>query len=113
MYLAFGMTSEEYWKGTPRLATAYREKYELEQELKNEQLWLQGVYIYDALGAIVSRALATKKTPKREIHNYAEKPYRLKPYTAEELAKQKEDAAKRAIEELTAMKKAWDNSHGR
>ncbi len=114
MYLSFGMTPEQYWEGPPELATAYRKKYELETEVANTRAWLQGMYFYDALTATLSQALATKNKKGRE---YSEEPYRITPYTEEELeAKKKEDAKKaldHAISQFNAMKEVWDKKNGR
>lgn len=114
MYLAFGMTPEQYWEGPPELATAYRKKSELESELRNEGFWLQGTYIYDALTSVVSQVFASKKS---DVHTYAEKPYRITPLTEEELAKQKEEEARKAREHAIAqfnlLKESWDRKNGR
>lgn len=113
MYLAFGMTPEEYWEGPPELATAYRKKYELETEQRNEGYWLQGAYFYDALLSMMSQALASKNSTPRE---YSEEPYRIKPYTEEELKRKQEEDAKKAREHAIAqfnlMKASWDKRNG-
>ena len=48
-YLAIGMTTEQYWDGDPMLAKYYRKADELRRKRKNEDLWIQGMYIYEAL----------------------------------------------------------------
>jgi hypothetical protein len=58
------------------LAKYYRKAEELRNEKRNQELWLQGMYIYEALCDVapVLRAFAqkgTKPTP------YSEKPYPL------------------------------------
>lgn len=47
-----GMTYEQYWEMDPTLTKAYREADQLRQERMNEQAWLHGYYVYQALGAI-------------------------------------------------------------
>ena len=48
-YLAIGMTPEQYWDGDPALAKYYRQADELKLERLNQQLWLQGMYVYEAI----------------------------------------------------------------
>ena len=48
-YLSIGMTSEQYWDGDPLLPKYYRQADELKRNRRNQELWLQGLYIYEAL----------------------------------------------------------------
>jgi hypothetical protein len=48
-YLSIGMTSEQYWDGDPSLPKYYRKADELSKKRRNQELWLQGMYIYEAL----------------------------------------------------------------
>ena len=75
-YLSIGMTYAQYWDDDPSLPKYYRKADELRNERKNQELWLQGMYIYEALCDVapVLRAFAqkgTKPTP------YSSKPYAL------------------------------------
>jgi len=48
-YLALGMSPDEYWRGDPELARDYRKAEEIRNEKRNQELWLQGMYFYEAL----------------------------------------------------------------
>ena len=74
VYMAMGMTPDEYWNGDPALLKAYRKMDEIKRERENEMLWLQGMYIYEAIGdlAPILHAFAKKGT---EAKPYAERPY--------------------------------------
>ena len=48
-YLAIGMTYEQYWNDDPEIATFYRKAEEIRNEKRNQELWLQGMYFYEAL----------------------------------------------------------------
>ena len=63
-YLSLGMTPEEFWDGDPLLARCYRQAAKLRQERKNQDAWIQGAYIYEALvdAAPVFRAFGKKGT---------------------------------------------------
>ena len=51
-YMAMGMTYDEYWNGDPEMTKFFRKAYELKRKQKNYELWMQGKYIYEALGCI-------------------------------------------------------------
>lgn len=92
VYMAMGMTPEEYWNGDPALLKAYRKADEIRRERDNEMLWLQGMYIYEAIGdlAPVLHAFAKKGA---EAKPYSDRPYpitkRLRA-EAEEIEKKRE-----------------------
>ena len=100
-YLAIGMTPEQYWDGDPALAKYYRQADELKLERLNQQLWLQGMYVYEAIcdASPILRAFAKKGT---KPHPYTDKPYPLtnKQRKQDTVAKEKavSDKGKRFME---------------
>ena len=78
-----GMTSDEFWHGNPRLAESYREANELKKEIKDYELWKQGMYIYEALLDVspILHAFAKKGT---KPHPYSDKPYGVKEKVSKE-----------------------------
>ena len=75
-YLLIGMSPEQYWDEDPTLAKYYRKADELRRKRRNEELWLQGMYIYEALCDVspVMNAFAKRGTKPRP---YADHPYAL------------------------------------
>ena len=75
-YLSIGMTAEQYWEGDPSLPKYYRKAYELQRKRKNKELWLQGMYIYEALCDVspIMNGFAKKGT---KAHPYSERPYSI------------------------------------
>lgn len=63
-YLSIGMTYEQFWEGDPTLTIYYRKADEIRKERLNQELWLQGAYIYEALCDVspVLHAFAKKGT---------------------------------------------------
>lgn len=51
-YLSIGMSYELYWHGEPNLVKAFREADELRVDRMNYEAWLQGLYVYQAVGAL-------------------------------------------------------------
>ena len=106
-YLAIGMSCEQYWDADCQLVKYYRKAYEIKKKLKNEELWLQGAYIYDALCAVAPILHAFAKKGTKPL------PYLTKPYSLT-IEKQSEEDKKQQ-EKLNRQKakaifEAWANS---
>lgn len=86
-YLAIGMSYAEYWEGDPSLARYYRKAYLIKQEEINNNAWLQGLYIYDAISTALYNALRGKNTTAK---TYTEKPYNFNNKEKTEAEKAKE-----------------------
>jgi hypothetical protein len=76
-YLSIGMTYDQYWNEDCELPKYYRQAHELKTTRKNQELWLQGMYIYEALCDVspVLHAFAKKGTKPQP---YTERPYAKK-----------------------------------
>lgn len=63
-YLSIGMTEEQYWDKDCTLVVAFRKSDEIKMNRRNQEMWLQGAYFYDALYRIspVLHAFAKKGT---------------------------------------------------
>lgn len=68
------MTSEEYWNGDCALVKYYRRADEMRLERKNQELWLQGMYVYEAIcdASPIMHAFAKRGS---KPHPYTDKPY--------------------------------------
>ena len=66
-YLAIGMTPEQFWDGDCQLTESYRRADELKQRRRNQDLWLQGMYFYEALCDVspILQAFAKKERQER------------------------------------------------
>ena len=100
------MTPDQYWDGDPALTKDYRKADELTRKRKNQELWLQGMYIYNAVccAAPLMQAFAKKGT---KAYPYPDEPY---PMTAKEIADKKARDERRAIaENIEKMKRFAQN----
>ena len=108
-YLSIGMTYDQFWNDDPMLAKYYREAEEIRNERKNQELWLQGMYIYEALCDVapIMNGFAKRGTKAKE---YSNRPYpitekqRLR--DAEEKEKLNALKAKRFMEALMSSTNA-------
>jgi hypothetical protein len=108
------MTPEQYWDGDPTLAKYYRKSDELRRERRNQELWLQGMYIYEALCDVapVLNAFAKKGT---KPNPYSEHPYALTNREREEAQKLREkrerEKARRYMEaKMAAINKLFNSN---
>ena len=93
-YLSIGMTYEQYWEGDCTLVKYYRQAEEMRNEKRNQELWLQGMYVYEAIcdASPVLHAFAKKGT--KPI------PYSAKPYPLnDKQAKREEEEKQRKLAE--------------
>ena len=56
------MTSDEYWNGDCDLVKYFRQANKLKIEKKNQDLWLQGCYIYEAITSGVATVFRKENT---------------------------------------------------
>ena len=88
-YLSIGMTEAQYWDGDPALPRYYRKADELRIERQNEEAWLQGMYVYDAIIRLTPLLHAfAKKGTKPEP--YVEEPYPITQKKQEDKQQRKE-----------------------
>ena len=102
-YLSIGMTYEQYWNEDCCLVKYYREAFKLQRDRDNERMWLQGMYIYEALCDVspVLRAFAKKGTKPIE---YSTQPYAI---TKEEIERRRIEKEKAKYEQMKARTNAF------
>lgn len=97
--MSIGMSYEDFWHGDVSMAKAYRCAKELQDKRKNQELWLQGRYIYDAICAAAPLLRFTFSKSPVKASPYLEEPY---PVTAAEASEKEERTAKMKQERLKA-----------
>ena len=115
-YLAIGMSYAEYWEGDVKLAQYYRKAYHIKQEEFNNNAWLQGMYVYDAISTALHNALRGMGKTKPPAKDYAKQPYDLfkKNKTEQEKAKEVEIEQEKAaawMENFVRMNSSKSQSH--
>lgn len=96
--MSIGMSYDEFWNQDVALVRVYRKADELRRRRQNETLWLQGMYIYEALcdAAPIFHAFAKKGT---KPHPYAKEPYAI---TESEIRERDEREAEARQERIKA-----------
>ena len=87
-YLSIGMTYDQYWNDDSTLVKYYRKADEIRKERRNEELWLQGMYIYEALCDVSPVLHAFAKKGVKPV------PYSAKPYAITEQQHRRDEEEK-------------------
>lgn len=95
-YMAMGMSYSEYWDGETSAHRAYREAKKLLMSEANQLAWLQGLYVYEAIGAL---APALKAFAKGKVRPYVKEPHEL---FADEVKEREEREARERYERIKA-----------
>ena len=99
------MTLDQYWHGDPWLTVFYRQKHNLDIESRNQELWLQGYYIHNAIATNFHNAFSDKG---RRAEKYIEKPIRITPLTEREKRIEADTERRKTIEWLNRLKKSFE-----
>lgn len=84
------MTFDQYWYGDVWLTKLFREADKIKREQMNTELWLQGMYFYDAISCSLQNAFRKKSDPPAK---YPTEPYNIFP---KEETKQEQEAREEA-----------------
>jgi hypothetical protein len=109
-YLSIGMTETQYWDNDCMLTKYYREAEVMRQERANYNMWLQGMYVYDAISRIspILHAFAKKGTKAKP---YVEEPYPISKKTEEKAedrkAKAKSEKGLRYMQQLMVQSEKY------
>ena len=83
--LSIGMTYKEYWEDDPFILNHYVEAEKIKQRKMNNQLWLQGYYVYTAIGSL------------SPILNAFSKEHKARPYMKEPIPLTEEEKQEQAF----------------
>lgn len=97
-----GMTYEQFWYGDPCLVIPFRKVHELQVEQRNQELWLQGLYFYNAVSVAINNAFSKQK------QKYINKPLQLSPPSEEERKAQIAENNRKLVARLNAFKDEFE-----
>ena len=98
-YLMYGMSYDEFWNTSLDRLAAYWQAHQFAVESRNQELWLQGAYVLEAVAAV----LDTKHRAK-----YPEKPHRLTAMTEAEKEAENKKKIDAFREQLLEIKRRSD-----
>lgn len=100
-FMAIGMTYNEFWFADPYLVRYYREAYNYKRKIKNEEMWVEGMYFAKAIACCIDSK-----------NKYPEKPIDIFPKTAREKQAEIEANRQKAIDFFTNLKNKWREKNG-
>jgi hypothetical protein len=98
-YMSIGMSYDDFWNGDVSMVRAYRKAYELQEKRRNQELWLQGMYFYEALCDASPLFRFSMKKGAIKPESYVKEPY---PISAAEVREREEREARKKEERLKA-----------
>lgn len=98
--MAIGVPPKAFWDGYTEDLPIYVRANELSIERRNQEMWLQGVYIHEAFAVVLANAFGRKGAKKQE---YPKEPHRITPYTGAEKKTLAEKERQKAISAFTNM----------
>lgn len=102
-YLSIGMTYEQYWNEDCLLTRYYLKAHQLKQQRRNQELWVQGAYIYEAIMDIAPILHAFAKKGTKPLP-YVSEPF---PLTQKEVAERRKQEEKIRYDKQKAKIAAW------
>lgn len=103
--LSIGMTYEQYWYDEPSLLNRYVKAEEYRRIRRNQEMWLQGLYVHIAIGDLVPIINPFSKDHKAKP--YLKKPI---PVSREEMEEQERDKYNRFVDYMMARTKQTEVS---
>ena len=99
-FMAMGVSYDEFWNGDYTRLKYYEEAYKQKLKDRNTELWLQGVYVYEAVSVALYNLNRKKGAPSER---YSKEPHRIFPLTK----KEQEEENKKKVEEFRAALNAF------
>ena len=96
IYMSYVMSYDEFWYKSPYRAKFYIDAYKRKIKQQDEYMWMQGMYIYEALCKVSPILHAFSKKGTKPLP-YSEKPYL---YNNESLETEKEKEQQKKNEQL-------------
>ena len=85
-YMALGVSYDEFWNGDYTMLKFYVERHKIAVEQKNEELWLQGLYFYEAVCTALSNAFSKGSKAKYPEEKEAENKAKVDEFRAQLMA---------------------------
>lgn len=94
------MTYEQYWEGDPWMARAYAQAFLVRRKLENENMWILGAYMTNAVTTAIANTFGKKRV------DYLKQPLELFPKTESEKKAEVREQKQKLIAWLNSMKRA-------
>lgn len=93
IYMSYGMSYNDFWYGAAGMVAFYKEAHRLKLQQQDENNWMIGMYVYEAILDCSPILHAFSKRGTKPLP-YAEKPYLMDKLNSPEKTKQQEEQEK-------------------
>ncbi len=100
------MSWEQFWHGDPWMAKAYRESYMLYQRKRNEEMWIQGAYVANAVATAIANSFSKRKV------DYIKKPLDIYPKTYAEEQEEARQEKQKLVQGLSMLAARFKKKKG-
>ncbi len=100
-----GVSCDDFWYGDYTKLDYYVRAYDLKREAKSQEMWLQGLYNFDAISTALSNMHFDGK--RHKVNKYRESPIRLLPMTKTEKEIKAERERQKTIDFFTNFEKKF------
>lgn len=102
MYMSLGMSYHDFWYGPAFMTTFYRDAHKLRLRQQDENNWMIGMYVYEAIldCSPVLHAFSKKGTKPLQ---YAEKPYLMDKFTDKTEAEKEQEIENERLKFMVQM----------
>ena len=107
VYMMYGMTYEQFWYDDPWIAKSFQQYYLLKQRKRNEEMWIQGAYICNAVTIAISNCFS--KTKK----DYMKEPLDIYPKTDAEERDEIRMERKKLVQQLSMLSRNFKRKEQR
>ena len=110
------MSYEDFWDGEPEKAKFYRDKAKWDTKRKNQELWLQGIYVYEAI--MDAAPILNPFSKKKKAIPYRSEPIPLNDVESKKEKEQKhkkemENGKQKMMEIMESWNRRFENGTGR
>lgn len=99
-FMNYGMSWDEFWNESIDRLRGYWQAHQFAVEQRNQELWLQGLYIQHAVASVLDKK-----------NKYPEKPHRITQMTEAEQELENKRKVEKMREQLHDIKRRWDAKH--
>lgn len=103
-----GCPCDVFWNGDYTLLKNYVRMHELAVEQRNQELWLQGFYVYEAVSVSLQNAFSKSGTRKAE---YPKEPHRITPLSDAEKEAKNRQTVENFRAQLMALDRKFSKKH--
>ena len=109
-WMAIGVPYELFWFGDYTQLKYYKDAHMLKVEQRNQEMWMQGLYFYEAVSVAISNAMKKKGQPP---DTYPKEPHRVTPLTEEEKEREKQKMVENFRAQLNALDRKFTAKHAK